>query len=36
MRAIHLGDCENGCEICALNCDCNKCGREREEEDESK
>ena len=25
MTTIHLGDCQNGCEICAKNCDCPMC-----------
>lgn len=28
MTTIHLGDCQNGCEICAYNCECEKCTHE--------
>ena len=28
MTTIHLGDCQTGCEQCALNCNCEVCSEQ--------
>jgi hypothetical protein len=28
MTTVHLGDCQNGCDLCAQNCGCEVCCEE--------
>jgi len=28
MTTLHLGDCQNGCELCKANCGCELCHEE--------